>query len=103
MYSITRHVANDAVLHDQISASGEQNSVGAGSSTVNNQTGQCDGVEWAGVDCNAIAAGDRHNTSFDAVGAGNGDRFVDGDRAESGAVDCRDLAPSIHGIDRLLK
>jgi hypothetical protein len=28
------------------------------------------GVKWAGVDCDAVAAGDRHDTSFDAVGAG---------------------------------
>src|SRR6516164_4804695 len=101
MYSITRHIADDAVLHDQISAGGEHNAVGACSSTVNYQTGQCDGVKWAGVDCNAVAAGDRHYTSFDAVGAGNGDGFGDEDRSEAGAVDSGDLAARVHNIDSL--
>src|SRR6516164_7027302 len=99
MYSITRHIADDAVLHDQISAAAEHNAVGAYSSTVNYQTGQCDGVKWAGVDCDAVAAGDRHDTSFDTVGTGNGDRLGDEDRSETGTVNCRDLTARVHNID----
>src|SRR6516165_1032879 len=103
MYSITRHIADDAVLHDQISAVREQNAVSAYSSTVNYQTRQCDGVKWAGVDCDAVAARDKHDTSFDTVGAGYGNRLGYEDRPEAGAVNCGDLTARVHNIDGLLE